>query len=251
MQRLQSAEEAGSDSIHAEGTALKNRRHSRYRQTFFLCFFVRVAPQLTPPGKLLVTPSSPNVLHWKPGMNDAIRTLYISPPLKAKCDELIFSCRIKDQGFGNLKGRLWVRLLRGALVVAEQVLVDASHEVVKFANRLYNDCTASYLVEMVSDGVDVSRVAAENLVIILSQAGDRLEIRKLTGAGGGHELFIENFHLSFAGALLQPAVEVDVVPSIFTAEGVQVQVPNSMVGACHPYSSFLLGLRFGKVACLN
>lgn len=81
----------------------------------------------------------------------------------------------KDQGFGNRKGQIWLKLSRGAREIAdsrEAYNVVAPHE---WDQR-------EFTVE-------------DHDVIIKAKKGDTLSVMRNVGGGGGHHLTVENFKI--------------------------------------------------------
>eukprot|EP00823_Brevimastigomonas_motovehiculus_P002791 TRINITY_DN1661_c0_g1_i1.p1 TRINITY_DN1661_c0_g1~~TRINITY_DN1661_c0_g1_i1.p1 ORF type:complete len:405 (+),score=33.27 TRINITY_DN1661_c0_g1_i1:25-1239(+) len=100
-------------------------------------------------------------------------TLYISSdPLPGPLSKIVMSMKWKDQGWGNQKGQVWVKLVRGTQFICEsRPFGIASHE--------WDEQTK---VLIKSDPV-----------VSQSKKGDHLEFWHIVGGGGGHHLYVEHF----------------------------------------------------------
>lgn len=102
----------------------------------------------------------------------------------------------KDQGWGNQKGRLDLRLERGAGTASFEVVAD--HPI------------SSTLVPH-EWGTVATTISADALVVSKARKGDRLVLRFMVGGGGGHELHVRSFRASFqpGETTAAPSLEVE------------------------------------------
>merc|ERR1719271_528929 len=107
-------------------------------------------------------------------MTDA-RQVHSNVAVPKDFDNLAISCRWKDQGFGNQKGRLWLVVKRGAEVICEQ------------------DCfgVAPHDFETRSRTFSRSDLKEPN-------ADDVISLEFVVGGGGGHQLIVEDLKVAMA-----------------------------------------------------
>ncbi len=113
--------------------------------------------------------SGPSGGHWTP------ESYFDGPDLTGKVKSFRASVEWKDQGWGNRKGRLMVKLIRrdsGEKVIVENnnIFGIADHEWTKSSCKL-----------------------VDNPVVRLAEPGDFYRFERNAGGGGGHSLSVKNF----------------------------------------------------------
>jgi hypothetical protein len=95
------------------------------------------------------------------------------PVFTAKIKKVSLSIKWKDQGWGNRKGEIFIKLMRKSGMVAEKraVFGIAEHE--------WTTPSAT--------------LGADEPIVRDAQPGDFYEFMRNVGGGGGHELCVENF----------------------------------------------------------
>jgi len=88
---------------------------------------------------------------------------------------LCVSFKLKDQGWGNRKGRVVIKVMNGSDELLYQI----------------EDWTvASHEWDLIDEAYDEDHYPLKNLV-----EGCHFELWYSVGAGGGHELYVENFNI--------------------------------------------------------
>lgn len=114
-----------------------------------------------------------------PGRNAPSRPpeLYFDgPPLTSTVKRLNMSLVWKDQGWGNLKGEMYVTLMRPSEKETEEVAVK---------RRVFG-------IAKHSEEAAKSEITAEP-ILTLAQSGDFYRFMRIVGGGGGHSLTVKKF----------------------------------------------------------
>eukprot|EP01126_Amoeba_proteus_P040361 TRINITY_DN4301_c0_g1_i1.p1 TRINITY_DN4301_c0_g1~~TRINITY_DN4301_c0_g1_i1.p1 ORF type:complete len:178 (+),score=17.96 TRINITY_DN4301_c0_g1_i1:61-594(+) len=98
----------------------------------------------------------------------------VLPNLPHPLMSIDFKIDWKDQGWGNRKGTLWFRLYRNTSLISKELLMSPAE---------HDWQTAQVSLNSGSD------------LIQKSAAGDRLEVWRYVGCGGGHEMFLKNLRI--------------------------------------------------------
>ena len=102
------------------------------------------------------------------------------PPLISTVKKLTFSVEWKDQGWGNLKGEIFVQLMRPQdHNVAPKMIAEKS--------QIFGIAKHNWDI--------VKTVLEDDLVLKLAQEGDFFRFMRNIGGGGGHELYVKNFRV--------------------------------------------------------
>ena len=96
------------------------------------------------------------------------------PLIKKYIRDIRISFIWKDQGFGNRKGQIWLKLVRNGSMVKE------------------TKPTLCGVADHFWDDVDI-HVTSKNPVVKEFKPGDRYCFMRNVGGGGGHELHVRNF----------------------------------------------------------
>ena len=95
--------------------------------------------------------------------------------LPQKCVRLTYTFRYKDQGWGNMKGAVYLRLMRDNTEVERKQLGPiALHEWTVQAGELLSESSS---------------------IISKSNAKDKLEVGYICGGGGGHQIYINDLYV--------------------------------------------------------
>ena len=107
--------------------------------------------------------------------------LYFEGPVfTAKVKKVSFSITWKDQGWGNLKGEIFIKLMRadGHASGSPEEIAEKRH-VLGVAQHEWSNVKAT--------------LGANEPIVNKAQPGDFYRFMRLVGGGGGHQLFVRNF----------------------------------------------------------
>jgi len=115
--------------------------------------------------------------------DDDMHPLFEPKPLTIQTDEMltkvIASCRWNDQGWGNQKGKLFIRLLRNSNVLGTVDLFGIAPHSEESRTLEFSDTDAAF----------------KQNIIDLQQPEDEIDVAYVVGGGGGHALTVSSFSL--------------------------------------------------------
>lgn len=120
------------------------------------------------------------------------------PVLEYNVERIEMSMAWWDQGHGNSKGQVWLKLLRPRKNEQAKLITEMIPH--KFGIAPHQKPPKMPQEEFVLNCVEFEDNAKEILtqtdeIVKLAQPGDCFEIMKNVGGGGGHSLYIRNFKL--------------------------------------------------------
>eukprot|EP00341_Mesodinium_pulex_P002978 CAMPEP_0116950372 /NCGR_PEP_ID=MMETSP0467-20121206/39432_1 /TAXON_ID=283647 /ORGANISM="Mesodinium pulex, Strain SPMC105" /LENGTH=257 /DNA_ID=CAMNT_0004635109 /DNA_START=1446 /DNA_END=2219 /DNA_ORIENTATION=+ len=114
--------------------------------------------------------------------------LWSTIKVPAELDGLRFTCTLKDQGWGNLKGALDLALCRGPRSSDAKENGEWAHDGSgQFSHVLHRMPLASAEHELKEIRFTLDR---SSQIILSARAGDYFELHYKVGGGGGHRLFV-------------------------------------------------------------
>jgi hypothetical protein len=116
------------------------------------------------------------------------------PPLIEAVTRLAFWGRWKDQGFGNRKGKAYLRLNRnGTIIATDDLTTDfAPHTEQIFQGIFDTKCGTAWPSP---DAISGSPIGVGTM-LPLASIGDRIELWVIVGGGTSHKLTIKNFRIT-------------------------------------------------------
>ena len=104
------------------------------------------------------------------------------PTLRTGVKNMHLSTRWKDQGWGNLKGEIFVRLMRQVHETPENFeQIAEKRKVFGIARHRWSDTRA--------------KLGENEAVVSKAQAGDFYRFMRNVGSGGGHQLIVKRFRV--------------------------------------------------------
>ena len=104
------------------------------------------------------------------------------PTLRTGVKNMHLSTRWKDQGWGNLKGEIFVRLMRKIQETPENFeQIAEKRKVFGIARHRWSDAKA--------------KLGENEAVVSNAQAGDFYRFMRNVGSGGGHQLIVKRFRV--------------------------------------------------------
>ena len=104
------------------------------------------------------------------------------PTLRTGVKNIHLSTRWKDQGWGNLKGEIFVRLMRKIQETPENFeQIAEKRKVFGIARHRWSDAKA--------------KLGENEAVVSNAQAGDFYRFMRNVGSGGGHQLIVKRFRV--------------------------------------------------------
>ena len=134
--------------------------------------FYRILPKFVRISGEDFTLRGPSGGHWEP------KPYFEGPVLEKKVKSMRASVRWKDQGWGNRKGRLMVKLIR--LDSGENRVVAENNNMFGLALHEWKAATCKIV---------------DHPVVKLSEPGDFYSFERNAGGGGGHSLTVKNFNV--------------------------------------------------------
>jgi len=113
--------------------------------------------------------------HWAP------EDYFNSPPLTSSVRQFKTSLTWMDQGWGNRKGEIFVKLIRK---------VNRNEEEIAEKRHLFG------IAEHKETAAEV--VVSDGPIVDLAQSGDYYKFMRNAGGGGGHTLTVQNFRVVVA-----------------------------------------------------
>ena len=98
------------------------------------------------------------------------------PKLNKLAEYIIISMRWKDQGWGNRKGKIWLRIIRGS-----ELVLETDPWLCGLANHDWEEVTIP--------------LTEEDDIVKKFKPGDHFQIMRDIGGGGGHHLMVRKFKL--------------------------------------------------------
>ena len=110
------------------------------------------------------------------------------PPLTSTVKKLNMSVVWKDQGWGNLKGEIFIRLMRPF----KQTKSSSSRSTEKQDPKMVTEKRRVFGIAKHNE--EESKVEIRNESILnLAEPGDFYRFMRIVGGGGNHELFVKKF----------------------------------------------------------
>jgi len=159
-----------SDNNHSDNTAKLNQNNpnsKKQRVTFM-------------PSSLSESQSSQQACTWK---------LWSTIKVPTQLDSIHFCCALKDQGWGNMKGTLELKLCRGLKTNHPENNEWAADGSGDFSHVLHR-CTlarADHQMRETTFALD-----HHSPIVQTAQQGDYFELHYKVGGGGGHKLFVND-----------------------------------------------------------
>jgi len=127
--------------------------------------------------------------------DDEMHPLFEPAPLTIQTDEKLTKvtarCKWNDQGWGNQKGRIFIRLLRNSNVLGTVDLFGIAPHSEESLEKQFSE---------------IDDVFKQN-IIALQQPGDVIDVAYVVGGGGGHALTVSSFSLQAVFSSLQRPTE--------------------------------------------
>ena len=99
------------------------------------------------------------------------------PKIDKKIRSIVISFKWKDQGWGNRKGNVWLKIIREG-----EVILETSSSLCGLAEHKWGEVNV-YL-------------GKEQNVVSQFKPGDKYRFMQNVGGGGGHSLYIKNFEVA-------------------------------------------------------
>ena len=96
------------------------------------------------------------------------------PKIDKKIRSITISFEWKDQGWGNRKGNVWLKIIR-----EEEVILETNSSLCGLAEHKWSDVTV--------------HLGKEQNIVSEFKPGDKYRFMQNVGGGGGHNLHIKNF----------------------------------------------------------
>jgi len=153
-----------------------------------------------------ILPNYPHIING-PDVNESgpydghfVPTKYFqSPVLEDSVERIEMSMAWWDQGYGNRKGQVWLKLYRPRKNNKQAILITEMNPN-RFGIAPHQKPPKMPQEKFVLNGIEFENNAEDVLIqtdeiVKLAQPGDYFEIMKNVGGGGGHNLYIRNFKL--------------------------------------------------------